>query len=67
MTLPIIKRIVMFVPDKLISINKNVNKIINFPETADKTYTYTIKIVGATTGNASAAKGSVDFLEVIPC
>ena len=40
MVLSIIKKVVMFVPDKLIAINKNVNKIIHLPETADKTFTY---------------------------
>lgn len=32
MVLPIIKKVVMFVPNKLIAINKNVNKVI-LPET----------------------------------
>ena len=63
MVLSIIKKVVMFVPDKLIAINKNVNKIIHLPETADKTFTYVTKVTGATTGAAGAAKGTVDFAE----
>lgn len=67
MVLPIIKKVVMFVPNKLIAINNNVNKIINLPETADKTFTYVTKVTGATTGAAGAAKGSVDFAEAVAC
>ena len=67
MVLPIIKKVIMFVPDKLIAINRNANKIINFPETADKTFTYVTKVTGATTGVAGVSKGSVDFAEAIAC
>ena len=44
---PIIKKVVMFVPDKLIAINKNVNRIINLSETADKTFKYVTKVTGS--------------------
>ena len=57
----------MFVPNKLIAINRNANKIINLPETADKTFTYITKVIGATTGAAGAAKGGVDLAEAIAC
>lgn len=57
----------MFVPNKLIAINENVNKIINLPTNADKTFTYVTKVNGATTGAAGAAKGSVDLAEAIVC
>ena len=67
MVLPIIKKVVMFVPNKLIAINENVNRIINFPETADKTFTYVTKVTGATTGAAGAAKGTADFAEAVAC
>jgi hypothetical protein len=67
MVLPILKKIVLFIPNKLIAINKSVNKVISFPETADKTFTYITKLTGATTGAAAAAKGSVDFVEAIAC
>ena len=43
------------------------NKIINLPETADKTFTYTTEVVGATTGAAEAAKGTMDFAEAVAC
>ena len=58
-----VRKIVMFVPNKLVAINSNVNKIINLPETADKTFTYVTKVTGA----AGAAKGSVDFAEAVAC
>jgi hypothetical protein len=67
MVFPIIKKVIMFIPNKLIVINNNVNKIIKLPETADKTSTYVTKVTGATTGAAGAAKGSVDFAEAIAC
>lgn len=62
-----IKKIVMFIPNKLIFINKNVHKIIELPENTDKLFTYITKVTGTTTGAAGAAKGSVDLAEVIPC
>jgi len=67
MILPTIKKIVWFIPNKLIAINNNVNKIINLPETADRTFTYFTKVTGATTGAAGAAKGTVDLVEAIVC
>lgn len=62
-----IKKIVMFVPNKLIFINRNVNKIIQLPENTDKFFTYITKVTGATTGAAGAAKGSLDLAEAIAC
>lgn len=67
MIAPILKNIVMFVPKKLIALNNSVNKIINLPEAADKTFTYVTKVTGATTGVAGAAKGSIDLAEAIAC
>ena len=67
MVFPIIKKVVTFVPNKLIAINENVNKMINLPTTADKTFTYVTKVSGATTGAAGVAKGSVDLAEAIAC
>jgi hypothetical protein len=67
MVLPILKKVIMFIPNKLIAINHNIEKIINLPETADKTFTYVTKVTGATTGAAGAAKGSVDFAEALAC
>ena len=67
MVFRVIKDVVMFVPNKLIAINENVNKIINLPTNADKTFTYVTKVTGATTGAAGAAKGTVDLAEAIAC
>lgn len=67
MVFKIVKKVVMFVPNKLIVINNNFEKVITLPETADKTFTYVTKVVGATTGSAGIAKGSVDFAEALSC
>lgn len=67
MVFRVIKNVVMFVPNKLIAINENVNKIINLPTNVDKTFTYVTKVTGATTGAAGAAKGTVDLAEAIAC
>ena len=67
MVLPILKKVIMFIPNKLVTINNNVDKIINLPNRADKTFTYITKVTGATTGAAGAAKGSTDLIEAIAC
>jgi hypothetical protein len=67
MVLPIIKKVVLFIPKKLIAINSSVDKVISFPGTADKTFTYVTKVTGVVTGAAGAAKGSVDFAEALVC
>ena len=67
MVLSTIKKVILFIPNKLTVINKNVNKIIDLPEAADKTFTYVTKVTGATTGAAGAAKGTVDFAEAVAC
>jgi hypothetical protein len=67
MVLPILKKVIMFVPNKLIAINSNVNKVINLPETVDKTFTYITKVTGVTAGAAGVGKGSVDLAEAIAC
>ena len=36
MVFPIIKKVRKFIPDKLVSINKSANKIINLPENVEK-------------------------------
>lgn len=67
MVLTLIKKVVTFIPNKLITINNNVNKVINFPDTVDKTFTYVTKVTGATTGAAGVSKGSVDLAEALAC
>jgi hypothetical protein len=67
MVLSIIKKVIKFIPNKLEVINKNVNKIVEFPDKVDKTFTYFTKITGATTGVAGVAKGSTDLIEAIAC
>ena len=67
MIFQVIKKVVMYVPDKVIAINDNVNKVINLPTATDKTFTYVTKVTGATTGAAGAAKGSVDFADAVAC
>jgi len=67
MVLTVVKKIAMFIPDKLISINKNVNTIINLPENANKTFTYVTKVTGAAVGAAGAAKETVDLAKALAC
>ena len=62
-----LKKFIMFIPNKLVSINDNVNKVINLPTNADETLTYVTKVTGATTGAAGAAKGTVDLVEALAC
>lgn len=67
MVLAIVKKVVLFVPNKLVAINNSVNKVIQLPEKVDKTFTFVTKLTGATTGAIGVAKGSVDFLEAVQC
>lgn len=67
MVLPILKKVVMFVPNKLIILNKNVDTLISLPDKADKTFTFITKLTGAVTGSAGAAKGTTDFIEAVAC
>lgn len=67
MVLRSLKRVVMFIPNKLTTINSDINQIISFPEKVDKTFTYFTKVTGVTTGAAAVAKGSVGLTKVITC
>ena len=67
MVLSVFKKVILFVPNKLIRLNDSINKVINLPETTSKTFTYVTKVTGATTGAAGAAKGTVDFAEAVAC
>lgn len=51
MVLSVLKKIVTFVPNKLLAINNKADKVINFTDT------YVTKVTGATTGAAVATKG----------
>ena len=67
MVLSILKKVIMYIPDKLSAINSNVDKLIDLPSTTEKTFKYVTKVTGATTGAAGAAKGTMDFAEAIAC
>lgn len=67
MVFKIVKKAVIYIPNKLVTINKNINKVINFPETADKTFTYVTKVNGVATGVAGAAIRAVYFAEAVAC
>ena len=67
MVVSIVKKVVMFIPNKLIAINDSINKLIALPKNVDKTFTYVTKVTGATTGATGVAKGSVDFAEAVVC
>lgn len=63
----IVKRVIFYVPNKVISFNNYVKTIVEMPLKVDKTYTVITKAAGATVGSVSAAKGSLDTLEAIAC
>ena len=67
MVLPILKKIVMFIPNKLTAINTSLNKVISIPETSEKAFIYITKVTGVTTGAAGMAKGGVDLAEAVAC
>jgi hypothetical protein len=67
MNFSFLKKMAIFIPNKLVSINKNMDKLISFSETADKTVTYVSKVARSVTGAAGLAKGSVDFVEAVAC
>ena len=67
MALAFFKKAIMFIPNKLTSINNSVNTIIDLPDKAEKIFNYITKVVGATTGSAGAAKGAVDYAEAVAC
>ena len=56
----LVKKIILFIPNKLIAINDNVDRLINLPTTTDKTFPYVTKVTGA-------AKGVVDLAEALGC
>ena len=62
-----VKKVIMFIPNKVVAINRNIDKVISFPDKADKTFTYITKLTGASCGAAGAAKGSVDLAQAIAC
>ena len=67
MVVSVLKKIIMFVPNKVIAINQSVEKAISLPDKVDKTFTYVTKVTGAITGSAGLGKGSVDLVEAIAC
>ena len=67
MVLPVVKKVVMFVPKKLVAINKNVDKVISLPENADKTFTYITKITGATISAAEVTKENMNLTKALVC
>lgn len=67
MVLSLIRKVFMFVPNKIIAINNNVDKLISLPENADKTFTFVSKLTGVTVGGAGAGKGLADFAEAVAC
>ena len=62
-----IKKIILYLPNQVMTVNKNINKVVTLPEKVDKTFTYVTKVTGITTGTAGVAKGSLDFAEALAC
>ena len=65
MVVKILKKVIMFLTNKVISINENVKKVGNFLTAADKSFTYATKIVGTIPGVGRVSKGSIDFLKEV--
>lgn len=63
MVFTMFKIIAIFIPNKVIDINKNIDKTLS--ENAEKSYTYLTKLTGATGGGAGVSKGSIDLAESI--
>ena len=63
----IVKNVLIFIPDKLVAIDVNVTKIINFFDTRDWVFTYITKFSGTTIAAAKAVKGSIDFVKAVAC
>lgn len=66
-----IKQIALWPARKIFNYTKSINTLLEAPtgikEKADKALVWTSKLVGATTGSAGAAKGTVDALEALAC
>jgi hypothetical protein len=62
-----LKKIVLFIPNKIIKINSALEKALGLPEKAEKGFVMGTKVLGAGTGAAQAGKGSADLAEAIVC
>jgi len=60
-------KVIMFIPNKVIRINKFVEGIIEIPEKVDKTYIVVTKVTGVTIGATGVGKGTADLIEAIAC
>lgn len=67
MDISFLKKIVLFIPNKLIKINSALDKALGLPEKAEKGYILGTKVLGVGTGAAQAGKGSADLVEAIVC
>ena len=62
-----VKKVVLYVPNKIEKINYFANKILDTPDKVGNAWNYSTKVVGATTGSAGLAKRAVDLTEAILC
>ena len=62
MVLQSLKIVIFYISNKVIVINDNIYKTMNFPKNADKTFTYVTKVVAPKTGPASLKKGQLTCL-----
>lgn len=58
----ILKKVIMFVPNKIVAINKNLFKIVNLFETVNKTFIYITKMTSVTKSCVRAVKRIVNIL-----
>lgn len=54
----IIKKVVLLISNKVIVIINSIDKIINLPKTSNRTFTYVIKVIKATT---DPTKGNINI------
>jgi hypothetical protein len=67
MAIAFLKKVVLFIPNKLVKINSAIEKGLGLPEKAEKGYVLGTKVLGAGTGAVQAGKGTVDLAEAIVC
>jgi hypothetical protein len=67
MAIAFLKKVVLFIPNKLVKINSAIEKVLGLPDKAEKGYVLGTKVLGAGTGAVQAGKGTVDLAEAIVC
>ena len=56
MVLQSLEKVIFYISDKVIMINENIYKTMNFPKNSDKTFTHVTKVVAPKTGPAGLSE-----------